>query len=68
MTRDQREFRPGQFAVDNMEIGPANSAGENSDQYLTVTGIGPRQIDFAERFARGLQYNCLHISLEFLAE
>jgi hypothetical protein len=44
MAKDKRQFRIGQFAVEDVQIGAADRAGLDRDQQLTRSGPRFRQI------------------------
>jgi hypothetical protein len=60
MSGDEREFGLGQFAVDNMEIGSANSARPNTEQDLARTWRRLWQLNLAQRFASGFEEHGAH--------
>jgi len=43
MSGYQRQLWPGQFAVDHMQVGPANTLRNYFDQYLTLSGLRYRE-------------------------
>jgi len=45
----ERERCPGQFTVDNMKIGPANTAGTHSDTNLATSRNGHRALAHHQR-------------------
>ena len=42
--RTQRELRRGQLTVDDVEVGPADTAGAHAHQHLAGPGLGPRRV------------------------
>src|ERR1700730_5923772 len=51
MSQNQRQLRVGQFAIDNMKIGPANGAGVNPDKQLACLRLWFWHVTGYERFS-----------------
>jgi hypothetical protein len=48
------------FAIDDMQVGPAHAAGGNLDQKLVRFWIGHRPFDQPQRLAGTIQLHCVH--------
>lgn len=44
MAGHEWKLRMSQFAIQNVEIGPADAAGMDPNEYLIFTGLRPRQL------------------------
>ena len=60
MTRDKREFRPGKFAVQNMQVRPADTASLDAKQHLVRSRRRHGQLNLAQRLARDLKDHGTH--------
>ncbi len=60
MTDDQWKLRIGQFAVHDMQIGPADSAGMNLELHLTGPGLRHRAIPEDKRMPGAVQDHRTH--------
>jgi len=60
MTWNDRHFRIGQFAVDDMQVGAADAAGEHLDADLPGAGLSIRQGSPHQRRADRRQNHCEH--------
>jgi hypothetical protein len=57
---DQRQFRMGKLAIDDVQIGSTDPARANPDQQLSVVGTGYRRIGEPERPARCIEQHGFH--------
>ncbi len=60
MSNDQRQFRIGQFAIDNVQIGSADGAGEHFELDLVIPGFRLGSIVKDERIARLIEDHRAH--------
>jgi hypothetical protein len=60
VAQDQRKLGTRQLSVDNVQVGPADAAGMNSDQNLARTGSWQVKLVRPQRPAGPLQHHCVH--------
>jgi hypothetical protein len=48
----ERQLRVGKFPVDDVEVGSANAAGGDANQYIALAGLGHGKLALLERSAR----------------
>ncbi|HEY3549892.1 MAG TPA: hypothetical protein VGK69_02410 [Gaiellaceae bacterium] len=60
MTGDERELRPRQLAVDDVEIGAADAAGGYLQQHLTRLRHRIRHLLEPQRLARCVEHHRAH--------
>jgi hypothetical protein len=53
-------FRIGQIAIDNVKVGPADSASRHFYQYLTIPRNGRIQHTQCQRLPRRIELHCTH--------
>ena len=57
---DQGELGLGKIPVDDMEVRPADGAGEHSQEHLAGAGLRNRDLGFAQRAPGSLQKHRAH--------
>src|SRR5262249_4362102 len=62
---NERQFRIGKLAVDDMQTGPADGAGADRDQQLLRAGMRRRQFRRGQRAPDGGQHLCAHEPLRY---
>ena len=62
---NERQFRIGKLAVDDMQIGPAHGSGTHRDQELLRAGMRRRRFRRGQRVPGGGQYLCAHEPLRY---
>jgi hypothetical protein len=60
VARDDRHFRIGQFAIDDMQVRAADAAGGNLDSNLTRPGLPIGEIGPFKSSPKLLQHHRLH--------
>ena len=60
---DQRQLWLGQLAIDQVEIGAADSAGRHVEAHLTRARLGCGQLSEAKRRGGALQEHRLHAAM-----
>jgi hypothetical protein len=55
VTRNERKRRPGQVAVDDVQIGATDGTGKNTNQDLRRTGHRPIELDLLQSAGTGLR-------------
>ena len=60
VTGDERELRPGQLAVDDVQVGAADAAREHAEERLSRAGLGIGQLDLPKRRASRRQHHRPH--------
>ena len=58
---NERQLRPGQLTVHDVQIRPADAAGAHPEEHLPRRGLGHRQLLLAERLARRMQHHRPHV-------
>jgi hypothetical protein len=67
VSRHKREFRVGEFAIENVQVGPAHRAGTHSDEDLTPLRLRHRQIGFTKRPPRFTEHHRAHEQIRLRA-
>ena len=57
----QRQFRLGEFAVQDVQVGAAHAAGADLEQHLVVAARGRRQFDESQGRVGFFQNHCAHV-------
>ena len=60
VTGDERELRPGQLAVDDVQVGAADAAREHAEERLSRAGLGIGQLGLPKRRASRRQHHRPH--------
>src|SRR5262245_6665899 len=60
MAGDERQLRPAQFTIDDVEVRAAHAAGADLDQQLSSGRIAQRQRAPFERMAGGAEHHRIH--------
>jgi hypothetical protein len=57
---DERQRRLIELTIEDVQIGAADAAGADAEQYLPWPGLRPRELDQAQRPARLLELHGAH--------
>ena len=58
---DERQLRLGELAVDDVEVGATDAAGEHLDLHLAARGLGLGRLERRERPALLLKHHRAHL-------
>ena len=60
MPEDERELRVGEFAIEDVQVGTADTAGMNAQKYFAGRGLRVGQVAEPERLADGVEHHGSH--------